>query len=60
MLAAPLVAAIRNPSRPESCPDRPKRESRVDATLAGTRELVDGEAAAKRMVAYALLGSLRG
>lgn len=54
MLHPALVAAIRDARQPESCPARPKLENRVDARLDG--ELVPGELAAKRAVAYALLG----
>lgn len=58
MLAARLVAEIRNPFSPESCPLQPKVARRVDARLTRAGEIVPGERAAARLVAYALFGSV--
>lgn len=56
MLASALVAAIVNPSRPESCPSSTRAQRRADALVVGD----SAEAAARRLVALAMLGSVLG
>ena len=55
LLASALVAAIVNPSRPESCPASTRAQRRADALVVGD----SAEAAARRLVALALLGAAR-